>query len=292
MNGQKIIVGLGEILWDVFPDGPRFGGAPANFACHAAALGGTSAMVSAVGPDDLGMKALAALAEKNVDTKHVLRSTFPTGVVNVQLDAVGKASYEFAANTAWDHLEWSQELQGFAGQTTAVCFGTLGQRSELSRKTIQRFVSETPAEAFRIFDINLRPPFYTEEIILESLELANVLKLNDEELPLLAKLCGFSGSNSELMQQISQRFSLKLVALTCGNEGAILCQGDEVNQCPGVPTTVKDTVGAGDSFTAALALGLLKNQPLDVINRHACQVAAYVCSQPGGTPPIPNELKM
>lgn len=292
MNHGHTVVGLGEILWDVFPDGPRFGGAPANFACHAAQLGARAFMVSAVGQDELGTKAIKALEEKRVETSRVARSEFPTGIVTVQLDDAGKASYEFAPETAWDHLEWSDDLKTLADQTAAVCFGTLGQRSESSRRTIQKFVEALSSEsALRIFDINLRPPFYSEEIILESLNLANVLKLNDDELPHLAKLCGLTGSEVELMREFSRRYRLKLVALTRGDQGAVLCRGEEISEHPGVTAAVADTVGAGDSFTAALVMGLLNHLPLDAINERACKIAAFVCSQPGATPEIPAHLK-
>lgn len=291
MSQAQIVVGLGEILWDVFPDGPRFGGAPANVACHAAQLGANSHMASAVGPDELGNKALKALEEKHVNTDCVIRSSYPTGVVNVQLDAAGKASYQFAEDTAWDHLEWSDNWESLASKTSAVCFGTLGQRSESSRKTIHRFLEATPDACLRVFDINLRPPFYSDEIILNSLRPANILKLNDEELPYLAKLCDISGTDVEVMQALSQKFDLQLVALTRGGSGAVLCRGDEISESGGAPTTVVDTVGAGDSFTAALILGLLENRDLDTINHQAGKIAAFVCSQPGATPQIPDALK-
>lgn len=292
MDNTGIVVGLGEVLWDVFPDGPRFGGAPANFACHAAQLAAKARMASAVGHDELGQKALRVLEEKQVDTSCVMRSTYPTGTVDVQLDSAGKASYKFAEDTAWDHFEWSDGLNELAGNASVVCFGTLGQRSETSRNTIRRFLDSTDPEiALRVFDINLRPPFYSDPIILDSLKLANVLKLNDDELPILAKLCGLSGSDVELMREIAQKFDLRVVALTRGDQGAVLCRGDEVSEHAGVATTVVDTVGAGDSFTAALVTGLLENRDLDSVNERACRIAAYVCSQAGGTPPIPEELK-
>lgn len=292
MNQGPTVVGLGEILWDVFPDGPRFGGAPANFACHAAQLGANAQMVSAVGQDELGQRAIETLQKKNVGTSSIAKINFPTGTVNVQLDKAGKASYQFARDTAWDHLEWSDDLKALAQQTQAVCFGTLGQRSEPSRTVIRSFVESTPKDsALRIFDINLRPPFYSDAIIIESLSIANVLKLNDDELPILAKICGLSGAEIELIKAISQKFRLRLVALTRGNQGAILCQGQEVSEFPGITTKVADTVGAGDSFTAVLAMGLLNGDPLEAINEKACKIAAYVCSQPGATPPLPNHLK-
>ena len=283
------IVGLGEILWDVFPDGPRFGGAPANFACHVAALGGTAEMVSAVGRDDLGEQALAELHQRSVGTHGVHRDEQrPTGIVTVSLDGDGHASYEFAADTAWDALPWSEDLAQLAERTSAVSFGTLGQRSECSRETIRRFVAATPSTAFRIFDVNLRPPFVSDAVILESLALANVLKLNDEELPVLAALCACTGSDVEIMQKLADRFALRAVALTRGAGGAVLLRDGRVSEQPGIETHVVDTVGAGDAYTAVLALGLLQRRRLDAINRGACQVAAFVCSQSGATPQLPD----
>ena len=219
---QHVIVGIGEILWDVFLEGLRFGGAPANFACSAARLGGDDVsvfMVSNVGRDDLGQRAVDSLQKHGADVSCVSPVDRPTGQVNVELDHDGHASYTFAADTAWDHLAWSQELEDLAARAAAVCFGTLGQRSDPSRQTIRRFVSSTTPECLRICDINLRPPFYSDSIILESLDLANVLKLNDDELPVVATACGISGSDREMIRQLASRFQLRIVALTRGARG-------------------------------------------------------------------------
>lgn len=292
---RALVVGLGEVLWDVFPDGARFGGAPANFACHVAEIAGGRVDVlvaSAVGRDDLGRRAIESLSTHGVDTCHVASLPQATGQVLVALDAAGHASYTFADDVAWDHLAWSEGLAGLAAGCDAVALGTLGQRSAESRATIQRFVESTPQRCLRVLDVNLRPPFWSEEVVLRSLELANVLKLNDGELPVLAELLGLRGSPRELMEQLAARFALKVVALTRGEAGAILlgdagCWSDQ----PGLPTTVADTVGAGDSYTAALVLGLLDGLPLDAINAWATRVAAFVCSQPGATPHLPAELR-
>ncbi|HUG68532.1 MAG TPA: carbohydrate kinase [Pirellulaceae bacterium] len=288
MNAVKpVIVGLGEVLWDVFPDGPRFGGAPANYACHAASLGASSHLVSAVGRDELGKRALLALHNHGVDASVVQQNGYRTGAVHIQLDAAGKASYEFLDNVAWDHLEWSARLGELAARTDAVCFGTLGQRAHESQQTIHRYVTATPASCLRIFDINLRPPFYADDTILQSMEIANVLKLNDDELPIVAKLCGLAGTEREIMQSLARRFDLQLVALTRGAHGALLVRGDQVSDHPGVATSIIDTVGAGDSFTAAITLGLLAGHNLEAINDQASRVAAFVCSQAGATPRLP-----
>lgn len=292
MPQQYVIAGLGEILWDVFPDGARFGGAPANFACSAAGLSEETNvfMVSSVGRDELGKRALESLRQHRVDISCVSSIDRPTGQVIVELDAFGSASYKFAADTAWDNLAWSAELAQLAARTDAVCFGTLGQRSEISRATICQFVSATPRSALRIFDINLRPPYFSDAIVLELLALANVLKLNDDELPAIVSLCNLSGSTTEMMQQLATRFELHSVALTRGAAGAVLVRGEEMHQQPGVEAKVVDTVGAGDAFTAAFALGLLQRDDLADINQRACRVAAYVCSQSGATPTIPADI--
>ncbi len=271
MNDRFTIVGVGELLWDLFLDGPRFGGAPVNFACHAAALGARVHVVTSVGNDPLGRQAVEELAEHSVKADCVaVCAEARTGTVAVTVDAAGKAEFQFAANVAWDHLRWSPDLERLAGCCDAVCFGTLAQRSAVSRQTIQRFVSTTPSTARRVFDINLRPPFYEESSIRESLALANVLKLNDDELPILAAMCGVSGTDAEILSRLTELYDLELVALTRGSQGALLIRPGEVSDSPGVSVSVVDTVGAGDAFTAAMVLGLLRNDPLDTINHRAC----------------------
>lgn len=287
------IIGIGEILWDVFPDGPRFGGAPANFACSAAELSQETArisMLSAVGDDELGRAAMEALRTRGVNAA-VQVNSFPTGRVDVELDAAGVASYRFAENSAWDHLAWNSGLEKLAAGCDAVCFGTLGQRGVESQQTIRAFVQATPVRALRILDVNIRRPFLSDELILRSLELANVLKLNDEELPLIGRLCGCTGSDIEIMREVARRFELRLVALTRGPDGAVIVSADSVSDLPGVPVEVVDTVGAGDAYTASMTIGLLEGRSLETVNRNAMATASYVCSQPGATMPFPNQLR-
>ncbi len=294
MSKVPVIVGLGETLWDVFPDGPRLGGAPLNFSCSAAELAKSDAqvfMVSSVGTDALGLRAIDALAGHGVNTTCMQTDDRQTGQVLVTLDSVGVASYRFAENCAWDHLLWDDRLQELAASCAAVCFGTLGQRSDVSRSTIQQFVRETSENALRIFDVNLRAPFYNDEVISQSLGLANVLKLNDDELPLLADLYDITGSRIEIMQQLAQRFQLRCIALTRGAEGAILMCGSAVSDLRGIEVAVIDTVGAGDAFTAAMTLGLLDGRDIDQINRNAIAVASYVCSRSGATMSFPANLR-
>ena len=287
------ITGIGEILWDMFPDGAQFGGAPANFVCHSQALGARSHMVSCVGNDDLGRRALTFLREHGVDTSTVTQSEKrPTGTVEIELDTEGVAQFEFAADVAWDALTWSEALTHVAVTADVVCYGTLGQRSEISKNTIQRFLKGTTDECLCVFDVNLRQQFYIEGLIRDSLEFANILKLNDEELPVLSSSCGLSGSATSVMERLRERYNLSLVALTRGAKGAILLTENSLSVCDGFAVEVRDTVGAGDAFTAAMTLGLLLGHELDRINEHACRVAAFVCSQDGAAPKLPDDLKM
>ena len=290
---RHVIVGLGEVLWDIFPDGPRFGGAPANFACSISGLSRANTvvhLVSSVGNDTLGRKALSSLATHRVVTDCVQIQERVTGQVVVTLDSDGSASYRFADNAAWDHLSWNEELHELATRTEAVCYGTLGQRCAPSRSTIRQFLASTEPESWRIFDINLRPPFYDDSVILDSLQFANVLKLNDDELPVVARLLDISGDPVKILRAIARQFALRAIALTRGAKGAILIRGDELSEHPGIDIEVVDTVGAGDAYTAALTLGLLAGHNLDAINCHACEVSAFLCSQSGGTPQIPDRF--
>lgn len=295
MTARRTIVALGEILWDVFPDGAHFGGAPANFACSAAELGGATTdvfIVGSVGRDDLGARAIQLLHGHGVNTNFVSKTEHPTGQVLVTLDAGGSPSFEIATDTAWDNTAWTKDLGSLAIRADAVCFGTLGQRSEVSRRTIQQFVKSTRPDCLRILDINLRPPFWNEEIIRQSLALANVLKLNDTELKTLSEVLGWCGSEADVLQRILGTCSLELVALTRGAEGATLIAANgERNDLPAPHVAVADTVGAGDAYTAALCIGLLQRFPLETINHWATQVAAYVCSQPGAAPHLPDNLR-
>jgi fructokinase len=291
---RQTVVGLGEILWDVFPDGAHFGGAPANFACSVAELcgGGMEVyIVGSVGRDDLGRRAVELLRGHGVDTSCVSTVDRPTGQVLVQLDEAGRPSFEIAADTAWDNLASCDELQQLAARADAVCFGTLGQRSDVSRRTIQSCMRATRPDGLRILDINLRPPFWNKEIVVQSLELANILKLNDTELPTVAEALGWKGTADELVERLMDAFSLQVVALTRGADGALLRSASgETSDLPSQPVTVVDTVGAGDAYTAVLVIGMLQGLPLETINAWGNRVASFVCSQAGATPHIPDYL--
>lgn len=287
-----MVAAIGEVLWDVYPDAARFGGAPANFACHTAAFGADVPLISAVGEDHFGYQALATLAKHGVDTTSVLRDhAHATGRVEVSLDPSGRASYRFAEDVAWDHVYWADVLSLLAQQVDAVCFGTLSQRSTETRHTIRRFVGATPPGTLRMFDVNLRQNFYDAEVVDTSLRLASAAKLNEEELPIVAELCGVrASSQEELLAGLVRKYELRVAALTCGPDGALLMTPDGESECAALPTRVVDTVGAGDAFTATMVIDFLRGVPLAEINRHANAVASFVCSQAGAVAPLPPEL--
>jgi fructokinase len=288
-----LIVGLGEALWDVLPDGDHFGGAPANVALHAAALGAEAWLVSAVGQDARGDAALARLDAAGVRCGTVARlADRPTGVVRVTLDVAGHPVYDIAADGAWDYVPWSAAVRQLAERADAVAFGSLAQRAPTSRATIRRAVAATRASSWRLFDVNLRQSYYDAAVLAASLDLANAVKLNEEELPVVARLCGIrDGPPRDLLRALCDRFALRLAALTRGACGAVLVTPSEVCESTAPPTVVADTVGAGDAFTATLLIGILAGRSLDEVSRRANAVAAYVCSQPGATPAIPAELR-
>lgn len=288
---KPIVVGIGELLWDLFPAGRALGGAPANFAYHAQALGAAALIVSRIGMDTFGDEALAQLKGLGLSTAHITRDpSYPTGTVSVSLDASGKPSYTIHENVAWDHLPTTPEILALARRADAVCFGTLAQRSEVSRSTIRSFLKATAPGALRIFDVNLRQAFYDREIIESSLGLASVLKLNDDELPVLADLLAIPGDPLTAMEELARRYRLRALALTKGARGSLLYDGDRFFAHHGYAVEVADTVGAGDAFAAALAIGLLEGRDFDAINESANRLAAFVCSQRGAMPPIPAEF--
>lgn len=292
---RPLVISCGEVLWDLFPEGARFGGAPANFACHAAILGGAVSMLSAVGEDARGREASAILQGFGVDTSLIKRTAdAPTGTVGVSVDAEGKPSFEIHAGSAWDRIPWSAALESRIAETDAIYFGTLGQRGELSRATIRRVLAEAKTLRIpRVLDVNLRKPFFDAALIRESIAQASVLKLSDDELPEVAAACGIAtdARPETTLHALLTRHSLDLIAMTRGADGALLVSPTETVDQPGIPTVVRDTVGAGDSFTAALVIGLLRGDSLGVIARAACETAAAVCAQPGAVPERPTSSK-
>lgn len=291
MSERFSVVSLGEVLWDLLPAGPQLGGAPANFVCHARALGAEARLVSRVGDDNLGRKIIAQLDALGLGTDCIaMDARHATGTVGVELES-GQPRYVIHENVAWDFIEASPHALAAVHAANAVCFGTLAQRSEPSRRAIRALVSASASGAFRVCDINLRQHFYSHELLAESLALANVLKLNDAELPVLAALFGFAGDTRAQLAALVGRFALRLVVLTRGTHGSVLFDGANWSEHPGIEVEVKDTIGAGDSFTAATVLGFLAGWPLDRINAFANEVAAFVCSQSGATPSLPARLR-
>ncbi len=285
------VIGVGEVLWDLLLTGPQLGGAPANFAYHAHSLGAEAQVITRVGKDDHGREIIRRFREMGLsDTDVQVDETAPTGTAKVELSGDGLAHFSIQESVAWDCLALTQEALAVVREADAICFGSLAQRLEPSRGTIQQLIAAAPADALRVFDINLRQKFYSRGVIEASLQLANVLKLNDDELPILAEMFSLVGSIEHQMERLAQIFGLRLVAFTRGANGSLLWQEGRWSDCPSGPVKVIDTVGAGDSFTAALVLGLLRKTDLEEINHIANDVARYVCSQAGATPALPVEF--
>jgi len=286
------VVGIGEVLWDLLPEGKQPGGAPANFAYHACALGANARVISRVGRDQPGLDLLDRLQKLGlpIDTIEIDPEA-PTGTVSVTLDRTGQPSYLIHEAVAWDNLVGETPGRVAVVTADAICFGTLAQRFEPSRSTIRSLVQATPPNALRILDVNLRQRYYSADLIRESLALANVLKVNDAELPELARMFSLSGNENSQITELAERSNLHVVALTRGGRGSLLFQAGRWSDHPGVATKVLDTIGAGDSFTAAMAIGLLLRWDLDKVNENANRVAAFVASSAGATPPLPASLK-
>ena len=287
---MEYVTGLGEVLWDMLPGGRKLGGAPSNFAFHAGQFGLDALAVSAVGTDDLGAATLSELRSKGLDYI-IPRVDFPTGTVGVTLDEDGVPSYSITEGVAWDNIPFTPEIAASAAACRCVCFGSLAQRSEVSRATIRSYLAAMPADSMKILDINLRGHYYSREVIDSSLQACNILKINDEELAVFGRL--FSLPVTEVRDRcmtILQRWGLMCVVLTCGVGGSYVFSADEMSffQTPSV--TVADTVGAGDSFTGAFAASLLHGLSLADAHRRAVDVSAYVCTQSGAMPPLPERL--
>jgi fructokinase len=287
------IIGIGEVLWDLLLTGTQLGGAPANFGYHAHALGAKAHVITRVGSDDYGREIIRRFQQMGLPESTVqIDDTAPTGTAKVELSGNGLAHFTVPENVAWDFIAADSFALAAARAANAICFGSLAQRSPASRQAIQQVLAAAPADSLLVFDINLRQRFYTQALIEKSLHLANVLKLNDDELPTVAGMFSLTGSTEDQIDWLAQKFNLRWVALTRGAKGSLLYQtnGRRWSDCLSRPVQVVDTVGAGDSFTAAMVLGLLHKLDLDEINGFANEVARYVCSQAGATPAMPAEF--
>ena len=289
---NNIIVGMGEALWDVLPEGKKIGGAPANFAYHVSQFGFDSRVVSAVGRDELGEEILKVFNEKKLKMQ-IEQVDYPTGTVQVTLDDEGVPCYEIKEGVAWDNIPFTDELKRLALSTRAVCFGSLAQRNEVSRATINRFLDTMPDidGQLKIFDINLRQDFYSKEVLRESFRRCNVLKINDEELAVVGSMFGLEGMQpGEQCRTLLDRYGLRIVILTCGAAGSSVFAPDTRSYLPSTRVEVADTVGAGDSFTASFLAALLSGLGIGEAHRLAVDVAAHVCSQHGAMPRLPERF--
>lgn len=293
-NAPRTIVGLGELLWDVLPAGKQLGGAPTNFAYVARLLGNQAFVASRIGDDEHGREALARLAQLGLSTLYVQRDEkHSTGIVRIDLDEQGEASYTNSPDDAWDYLEWSPQWKALASRTDAVCFGTLAQRSTASRLTIQKFLQATRPDALRIFDVNLRHSFVTPELLTASLEAANVVKLNSDELARVSAMLELGGRGSHAFaNRLLQVFDLDLIAITRGADGSLLVTAEDMVEHPGFRVFVADTIGAGDAFAATLAHYSLQGASLEQISEAANRTGAWIATQTGATPLInPDEFE-
>lgn len=289
---DNYIVGIGEVLWDHFEDKDNYvlGGAPFNFAYHVNQFGLNSLVISAIGNDKLGQKLEADVKKKNVPYM-LERLNLPTGVVNVK-EVDGKPRYDILTERAWDYIPNTEQLKEIAANTKAACFGSLAQRSETSRNSIFAFLDAMPSDALRIFDINLRQKWYTEEVIKTSLQKANVLKINDDELLIIQRMFGYIDITPENTCRLIMRdYQLDMLILTCGDKGSYIFTKDEMSYLSTNDIEVVDTVGAGDSFAASFIASMLKGKTIHEAHRIAVNVSAFVCTQAGATPIIPDELK-
>ena len=289
---NEIIVGMGEALWDCLPEGKKIGGAPANFAYHVSQFGFNSRVVSAVGNDPLGDEILQVLAEKKVNAQ-IDRVDYPTGTVQVTLDQVGVPQYEIKEGVAWDNIPFTPALRDLALRTRAVCFGSLAQRSAVSRATINRFLDTMPdtGSELKIFDINLRQNFYTQEVLCDSMRRCNVMKINDEELVTISRIFGYPGIDlQDKCWILLAKYNLKMLILTCGTNGSYVFTPGLISFQETPKVKVADTVGAGDSFTATLTAAKLKGLSIPEAHKLAVEVSAFVCTQSGAMPTLPQTL--
>lgn len=289
---NQVIVGMGEALWDVFPEGKKFGGAPANFAYHVSQFGLESYIVSAVGDDELGQEIIDHFHKKNI--RHIVETVpYPTGTVQVELDPNGVPQYEIKENVAWDNIPFTPQLEALAHRTRAISYGSLAQRNEVTRQTINKFIDAMPKneDTLIIFDVNLRQRFYTKDVLDASMRRCNVLKINDEELVTISRMLGYPGTDLQSKCWILLgRYDLKMLILTCGINGSYVFTPGCVSFQPTPVVEVADTVGAGDSFTAAFIACILRGMSVAEAHARAVRTSAFVCTRPGAMPILPREL--
>ncbi|PIE45190.1 MAG: carbohydrate kinase [Gammaproteobacteria bacterium] len=298
-NQAIIVAGIGEVLWDIVGRQETLGGAPVNFAFNAAQLGASAYAISAVGDDGRGNRAIKLLQNKSIDVDYVQKTTQQTGYVLADTDDNGIATYRFPDNVAWDNLTLNPAVCQLIEKLDVICFGSLAQRSQTTRETIYHYLTlasneqekhQASINTLKVFDLNIRQNFYSRKIIERSLQFANVLKLNDDELVLMQRLFALKGSQEEQLKQLLNDYGLSLIALTRGEKGSMLVTANEVSEHAGFRCQVVDTIGAGDAFTAGVVMGLLKGLSLAQINHQANYIASYVCQQAGAMNDIPKNV--
>lgn len=288
---NEIVVGMGEALWDVLPEGKKIGGAPANFAYHVSQFGLPSCVVSAIGDDALGKEIIENFTSKDLD-QLIAEVPYPTGTVQVEIDQTGIPLYDIKENVAWDNIPYTEHLDALAKRTKAVCFGSLAQRNVVSRETINHFLDTMPKDddSLIVFDVNLRQGFYNKEILCKSMQNCNILKINDEELITLSRMFGYPGIDlQDKCWILLGKYNLKMLILTCGINGSYVFTPGNVSFQPTPKVEVADTVGAGDSFTAAFIASILKGKSVTEAHTIAVKTSAYVCTQKGAMPILPPE---
>lgn len=288
---KDLIIGLGEALWDMLPEGKKLGGAPANFAYHAGQFGLNTLAVSALGEDKLADETIEALEHNGL--KHLMpRVPYATGTVQVTLTGEGIPTYEIKENVAWDNIPFTAEVEEAARNCHAVCFGSLAQRNVVSRQTIQKFLDATPDDCLKICDVNLRQQFFSKEVLEDSFRRCNILKINDEELVVVSRMFGYQDlDDAKVCQRIVSDYNLQMLVLTCGTNGSYVFTADGQQSFQPTPKVeVADTVGAGDSFTGSFCAAVLNGKPIAEAHRIAVEVSAYVCTQNGAMPKYPAEL--
>lgn len=289
---NDMVVGMGEALWDVLPEGKKIGGAPANFAYHVSQFGLPSCVVSAVGDDALGREIVENFTSKGLN-QLIAEVPYPTGTVQVEIDQAGIPQYDIKENVAWDNIPYTDQLESLAKRTKAVCFGSLAQRNVVSRETINRFLDAMPQtdDSLVVFDVNLRQGFYNKEILCNSMSRCNILKINDEELVTVSRMFGYPGIDlQDKCWILLGKYNLKMLILTCGINGSYVFTPGNVSFQPTPKVEVADTVGAGDSFTAAFISSILKGRSVQEAHSRAVRTSAYVCTRKGAMPILPAEL--
>lgn len=289
---NDIVVGMGEALWDVLPEGKKIGGAPANFAYHVSQFGLPGYVVSAVGGDALGREIVENFTSKGLN-QLIAEVPYPTGTVQVEIDQAGIPQYDIKENVAWDNIPYTDSLEALAKRTKAVCFGSLAQRNVVSRDTINRFLDAMPQtdDSLVVFDVNLRQGFYNKEILCNSMSRCNILKINDEELVTVSRMFGYPGIDlQDKCWILLGKYNLKMLILTCGINGSYVFTPGNVSFQPTPKVEVADTVGAGDSFTAAFISSILKGRSVQEAHSRAVRTSAYVCTKKGAMPILPAEL--